>query len=66
MTKVGPERTTSKIQRGEYIGTAEPKLVGKIALISKCEGGWNIQANDTSTGFGFGWWRFSTEDWKVI
>jgi hypothetical protein len=64
--KVGPERGIRDVQRGRYIGTAEPKLVGKTALISKCQGGWNIQADDRWSGFGFGWWRFDEKDWEVI
>jgi hypothetical protein len=64
--KVGPERPKNAFQRGRYVGTAEPMLIGATGLISKCQGGWNIQANDRDSGFGFGWWRFDEKDWEVI
>jgi hypothetical protein len=61
--KVGPEQPTGKPQRGVYIGD-RPELRHKRALIVRCQGGWNIQADDMKTGFGLGWWRFSFEEWR--
>jgi hypothetical protein len=62
--EVGPERPTSAIQRGVYIGDRKD-LRHKAAYISRCEGGWAVQVDDMMTGFGLGWWRFSFEDWRV-
>jgi hypothetical protein len=62
--KVGPERPSGPAQRGMYTGD-RPELRHKTALISRCQGGWNIQADKISTGFGLGWWQFPYEDWRL-
>ena len=63
------------LKRGVYIGSGEPLLQGKRALIMTkyCdarrgivpEGKVMIQADDETTGLGYGWHEFPAEDWEI-
>ncbi len=54
------------MKRGKYIGS-NLLMKGKTALIMGCETpGWIlIQADDVSTGYGYGWHAFPTTDWEI-
>jgi len=63
--KVGPERPVQEIVRGVYTGPSD-KMRGQTALISRCKGGWVIQADDREGVYCFGWWKFPFEDWRAL
>ncbi len=63
--EVGPERPESKIIRGSYTGD-DTEMRGETAYMARCEGGWVIQADNILTTFGYGWWKFSFEEWRPI
>ena len=63
MSEIGAERPEGLIQQSTYLGS-DPRLVGKKAYISRIQGGWAVQFNDTLTGYGYGWWKFPYEDFR--
>lgn len=62
------------LKKGTYIGS-DQRLQGKTSLVMTIgeksprgivpEGKVMIQANDVSTGLGYGWHEFPAADWKV-
>jgi len=62
------------LKKGKYIGS-DPLLRGKTALVMLVgekaprgivpEGKVMIQADDVSTGLGYGWHEFPAEDWRI-
>lgn len=55
-----------KMKSGKYIGS-DPSLQDKTALVmdSHNEGKVMTQADDVSTGLGYGWHEFPATDWRV-
>jgi hypothetical protein len=42
-----------------------PNLIGCTAIIGEGANGWLIQADERCSGYGYGWWWFPFDDWKV-
>ena len=55
----------SKLRHGTYIGTAEPKLKGKTALLRLYGPVLTAQFDDVSTGLAYGWHNFPRSEWEL-